>query len=104
MSVVMSPPIGGESSREANAGSEDAIFEWEMAVTDQVLSAVQGGVEQVNAEEGDEEPVEEGDGVHRVCCVEALEEDEGSYDRCCCECDVVDWIHSEGRELVYQGG
>jgi hypothetical protein len=79
--------VGGESSRETNAGSEDAGFGREVPVASHALSAVEGGIE-VNAREDDEEPAKEGDGNRCVCCVETLEVDARDYDRCCCECDM----------------
>jgi len=64
------------------------------------MSSVKRRVEEVNAEEGYEEPVDEGDSVHSICSVEALEEDKGSYDGCCREGDVVDWVDDISREGI----
>ena len=51
-------------------------------------------VEEMNAEESDDETEDEGNGVCRVVCVEALEEDEGGYDDRRREADIVHRVNS----------
>lgn len=53
-----------------------------------------GDVEEVDAEECDDEAHEKGDCVGAVGCVEALEEDEGSDDGCGGEANVVHRIYA----------
>ena len=43
----------------------------------------------MNSEECDNEPKEEGDGIHPISGIETLEENEGGYDDCRGEADVV---------------
>jgi len=54
----------------------------------------------VDPKECYEEPIDEGDGVYCVCGVETLEEDQGSHDRCRCECDIVNGVDTIAPELA----
>lgn len=55
-------------------------------------------IEEMNSKEGDNEPKEERDGVHPIGGIESLEENEGGYDNCRREADVVHRVDDIGGE------
>lgn len=101
---VGADPIRGHAHAREDAGVEHAV-PWSSAVKQlRAIGIRPGNVEQVHAEESDDEAADQRERVDDVVGAQAPKKDERGYDSSRREADVVDGIDAGESPLVRRGG